>query len=143
MERNLALCILKLLADGRDPATGERYAAASPYQQPDVIRALCHAVSVLEAPAGREKKPAAGSGDNAGKPWAKEEDERLVAGFDAGETIEALAQAHGRSRLAIEARLAKFGKVPAPAATRFPTPRATEPQASYRVPSALAVGGYA
>ncbi len=138
MERDQAHRILKILADGRDPATGQPQAADSPYQQPEVIRALCHAVSALEAPAGRARKQGTASGDNAGKAWSKEEDERLVAGFDAGESAEALAQAHGRSRFAIEVRLAKFDKVPAPAATRFPTTRerATEPEASYRVPEA-------
>jgi hypothetical protein len=41
-----------------------------------------------------------------------------VAGFDAGQPIAALAVDHGRSRIAIEARLAKFGKVPMPAGVR-------------------------
>jgi hypothetical protein len=41
-----------------------------------------------------------------------------VADFDAGESIDALAAAHGRSRLAIEARLARFGRVPMPAGVR-------------------------
>jgi hypothetical protein len=41
-----------------------------------------------------------------------------VTGFDAGETIAVLATDHGRSRIAIEARLAKFGKVPMPAGVR-------------------------
>jgi hypothetical protein len=63
-----------------------------------------------------------------GKPWSSEEDEKLLAGFDAGETIPALAADHGRSRIAIEARLAKFGKVPMPAGVRSgkKTPHASD-----------------
>jgi hypothetical protein len=41
-----------------------------------------------------------------------------VTGFDAGQTIAALAADHGRSRIAIEARLARFGKVPMPTGVR-------------------------
>lgn len=73
-------------------------------------------------------KPARPLLSNAGKPWSTEEDERLVAEFDAGETIAALATDHGRSRIAIEARLAKFGKVPMPAGARSgkTTPHASD-----------------
>jgi hypothetical protein len=62
-----------------------------------------------------------------GKPWSPEEDEKLLASFEAGETIPALAADHGRSRIAIEARLAKFGKVPMPAGVRSgKTPHASD-----------------
>ena len=62
-----------------------------------------------------------------GKPWSTEEDENLVAGFDAGRTIAALAADHGRSRIAIEARLARFGKVPMPSGVRSgKTPHASD-----------------
>jgi hypothetical protein len=60
-------------------------------------------------------RPAAG---NSGKPWAKDEDERLLGAFDRGQSIDDLAGAHSRSRLAIEARLARFGRVPMPAGVR-------------------------
>jgi hypothetical protein len=72
-------------------------------------------------------KPARPLPSNAGKPWSKEEDEGLVAGFEAGQTIAALAADHGRSRIAIEARLARFGKVPMPAGVRGgQTPHASD-----------------
>ena len=62
-----------------------------------------------------------------GKPWSTEEDEKLVAGFDAGRTIAALAADHGRSRIAIEARLARFDKVPMPSGVRGgKTPHASD-----------------
>ncbi len=77
-------------------------------------------------------RPAPVGRGNAGKPWSKEEDEKLVAGFDAGQTVAALAAAHGRSRVAIEARLARFGKAPMPTGLRIAgSPRAAERTAAY------------
>ncbi len=135
MEHEQALAILKALAEGVDPATGARFAADTPWQRADTVRALHRAVAALEAAApaapAEAKRPASSRG-NAGKPWSKEEDEKLVAGFDAGQTVEALAAAHERSRFAIEARLARFGKVPMPTGLRIAgSPRAAERTASY------------
>jgi hypothetical protein len=120
MDHDQALSILQALSNGTDPFSGEPFPAASPYQHPDIVRALHQAVRALEAAVAAQKRQAArasGAG-NAGKPWTKDEDERLVAAFDAGRPIDELAVAHGRSRLAIEARLARFGKVPMPAGVR-------------------------
>jgi hypothetical protein len=120
MDHEKALSILQALSSGTDPFSGAAFPAASPYQHPDVVRALYQAVQALAAAAAAQKRQAAratGAG-NSGQPWAKDEDERLLAGFDAGQSIDALAAAHGRSRLAIEARLARFGKVPMPAGVR-------------------------
>jgi hypothetical protein len=133
MENEQALSILKTLAEGIDPATGERFPAGTPWQHADTVRALYRAIAALEAPArparAAAQRPGAG---NAGKPWSKEEDERLVASFEAGQTVDALAEAHGRSRFAIEARLARFGRVPMPAGLRIAgTPQASEPAARY------------
>jgi len=145
MDHSKALDVLKLLSDGNDPETGKPFPPNSPYQRPDIIRALFHAVRVLEsgatiseAPATNEKKPersARALPGNAGKPWSKEEDGRLTSSFDGGTSIEDLAAAHGRSKIAIEARLAKFGKVPMPAGVRGTNPNrvADSARASYVV----------
>ncbi len=120
MDHEQALAILHALSNGTDPFSGQPFPAASPYQHPDIVRALYQAVRALEGAARLEKRQAAratGAG-NSGKPWTKDEDERLVAAFDTGQSIDAIAAAHGRSRLAIEARLARFGKVPMPAGVR-------------------------
>lgn len=61
----------------------------------------------------------AGKGGNAGKAWTAEEDQRLAAAFDAGEDIGSLTKAHGRSRLALEIRLAKLGRLPMPEKTLY------------------------
>jgi len=148
MDHDKALTILKHLSDGNDPETGKPFPPDSAYQRPDVVRALFHAVRELENTPASEAKPASEAGSlpesavssrassgkpgrplpsNAGKPWSKEEDEGLVAGFEAGQTIAALAADHGRSRIAIEARLARFGKVPMPAGVRSgQTPHASD-----------------
>jgi hypothetical protein len=119
MDQDKALSILQALSAGTDPITGAPFPAASTYQHPDVVRALYQAVRALETAVAAQKRqaarPAAG---NSGKPWTKEEDDRLVAAFDKGTSIDDLAVAHARSRLAIEARLARFGRIPMPAGVR-------------------------
>jgi hypothetical protein len=113
-----ALATLQALANGTDPLTGAAFPADSPYQHPDTVRALYHAIRALEAGASRPKRSAPNQPSNSGKPWSPGEDAQLASAFDAGQPMEALAVAHGRSRFAIEARLAKLGKIPMPAGVR-------------------------
>jgi hypothetical protein len=126
MEREQTLRILNALANGVHPATGEQFAADSPYQHPDTVRALYAAVRALDengAPAGAIDRRPAPPQSGAGSRWSEEEEERLVTAFDAGRTIDALAQAHNRTRAAIEARLVRLGKLDASAVTtplRYP-----------------------
>src|SRR6185295_19959199 len=113
MEREHALRILNALANGVHPATGEKFAADSPYQHPDTVRALFEAMRAVEgggaqatAPAP-ERKPAlpqSGSGSR----WTPEEEQRLASAFDAGKTVDELARIHSRSRAGIEARLVRL-----------------------------------
>jgi len=127
MEQDKALSILKTLADGIDPATGEAFSFESPYQRPDTIRALFWAVQQLQTPAARPQKQATprpeGTPSNAGRPWSEEEDMQLGKAFEAGKTIEQLADVHKRSRFAVEARLVRLGKMAAPEGftPRYPT----------------------
>lgn len=48
---NIERClkIIKSLANGIDPFTGEKYASGSPYQHPETVRALFRAVEGLQA----------------------------------------------------------------------------------------------
>ena len=104
--------ILQALAEGTHPYTGEVFPKDSAYQHPEVVRALFHAVSALkpvEKPPHRHGLP-----ENAGKPWKKDEDQELIKAFEAGMNIKALAEKHKRTPVSIEARLAKFGKIPWP-----------------------------
>ena len=120
MENAAALNIIQQLANGIDPHSGEVFRADSPYQHPDTVRALFAAVRALEAKSAPRQR-ATGSGNvpqNAGKPWSGDEYNALVAAFDAGRQIPELAAEHQRSRFAIEARLAKLGKIEPPANMR-------------------------
>ena len=120
MEKAAALNIIQQLANGIDPHSGEVFRADSPYQHPDTVRALFTAVRALEAQSSPRQR-AAGAEDapqNAGKPWSSAEDEALARAFDAGKQIPELAAEHQRSRFAIEARLAKLGKIEPPANMR-------------------------
>ena len=56
MERSNALRIINSLANGVNPATGEIFAADSPYQHPDTVRALFEAVRALDAPESRSTR---------------------------------------------------------------------------------------
>jgi hypothetical protein len=135
MEKADALKIIQQLASGIDPHSGEVFRADSPYQNPDTVRALFFALHALEgepAPKQRAAVNAPGAPQNAGKPWSDEEDRMLAAAFDSGKQIPELATAHGRSRFAIEARLAKLGKIAPPPNMR--APRAASDRATYTVP---------
>jgi len=122
MEAAKTIEILKALAEGIDPGTGEHYPAGSPYQHPDTVRALFAAIHGLENAAPRPAKTDAPRPDksdrpapeNAGRPWSQEEDSRLGQAYDSGKSVEELAQVHKRSKWAIESRLARMGKIPAP-----------------------------
>ena len=146
MEAARSVEILKSLADGIDPGSGKPFAADSAYQHPDTVRALFFAIRALEqyapqAPsqqvAGQDKPRTDKSGKSApgkaGQPWSEEEDTRLGTAYDSGQSIEELALTHQRSKWAIEARLARMGKIPAPP-SRFPArnPSANEPTARYQ-----------
>ena len=61
MDEARALTIVSALANGVNPLTGELFAIDSPYQSPDVIRAMYCAVRALEA-AGRRRTRGQGAG---------------------------------------------------------------------------------
>jgi len=105
-----ALQIVRALASGVDPSSGEAYPPQSPYQNPDTVRALFIATRALERAAEWEQRrrrlPA-----NAGNPWSEEEDARLATGFDAGKSALELGREHQRTLASIQARLVKIGKL--------------------------------
>ena len=106
MEVSQALKIIRILADGVDPTTGEVLDDESPYQNPQVIRALFMAVKALEKIEARQKRertlPA-----NAGMSWSDEEDKQLVSDFKQGVSINDLSRKHQRTKGSIESRLVK------------------------------------
>ena len=111
MEDARALTIVTALASGVNPLTGELFAADSPYQSPDVIRALYIAVRALEAAGRRRTRGPGAASSNAGKPWSDAEDRQLLSAFDNGQPLAELAQTHGRTRGGIQARLIRHGRL--------------------------------
>lgn len=108
MELQQARAIVNTLAQGVHPVTGEVMPADSPYNEPQVIRALFEVVRALdEKPAPARRLP-----PNAGKPWSGEEDAKLDAVFASGADLKPLALELGRTTFALEARLVKLGKLP-------------------------------
>jgi hypothetical protein len=115
MQLDAALPIVRALADGVNPVTGEAYPDHSPYAEPRTLRALYSAVDLMQKEVEREKRrerlPA-----NFGKPWTEGEDRTLTAGFDAGMPVVELARKHERTHSSIRLRLEKLGKIdPTPA----------------------------
>jgi hypothetical protein len=105
-----ALGIIKALADGVDPVSGEVFPADSPYQNALTIRALFMAVDALEAVVKKNNRKSI-LPERAGKSWEKTESDLLVQKFDEGMTVGELAKEHKRTRGAIESQLAKLGKI--------------------------------
>ena len=115
MQLDAALPIVRALADGVNPVTGEAYPNESPYAEPRTLRALYTAVDYLQKEVEREKRrerlPA-----NFGKPWTEDEDRQLVVEFDAGMPMHEMGRRHLRTQSSIRLRLEKLGKIePSPA----------------------------
>ncbi|HEY4369902.1 MAG TPA: hypothetical protein VGN07_21885 [Steroidobacteraceae bacterium] len=108
MDDAKAQALIAALANGVNPLTGEVFPADSPYQAPDLIRALYAAGRALEAKS--RTRPRIGQ-PNAGKQWSEEEERSLLAEFDRGRALAELSQIHGRSLIGIQARLEKHGRL--------------------------------
>jgi hypothetical protein len=110
MQLDAALPIVRALADGVNPFTGEAYPDHSPYAEPRALRALYSAIDLMSRELEREKRksrlPA-----NFGKPWSEGEDHALAAVFDAGAPMVEIARKHARTVSSIRLRLEKLGKV--------------------------------
>jgi hypothetical protein len=115
MQLDAALPIVRALADGVNPITGEAYPEQSPYAEPRTLRALYSAVDLMQREVERERRrerlPA-----NFGKPWSEGEDKSLAGAYDAGVGMSELARKHERTQSSIRLRLEKLGKIaPSPA----------------------------
>src|SRR3954469_8365210 len=110
MEANQALAVVRSLANGVCPESGEVFAAESPYQRPLVVRALYEAASALERQERFDRRKAQLPAMT-GKPWSESEDRKLLAAFDAGRALPELAAAHERTMGSLRARLLKYGRI--------------------------------
>jgi hypothetical protein len=100
---NTALTILKALADGANPFTGQVFPHNSVYQHPEVVRALFTAVEALER-SQRRRERSKHLPERAGTPWTAEEDQRLSREFDGGKSVIELAKACRADRGGAERR---------------------------------------
>jgi len=102
--------ILKALADGINPLTGEVLSPADSCNQPVIIRALYTAVAELEK-AEKKNKVQQNLPENAGKPWSPEDDEMLCRMYDQGCSSSEICASFKRTKGAIASRLARLGKI--------------------------------
>ena len=110
MESAQALAVVRSLANGVDPESGEVFPADSAYQRPLVVRALYEAAAALER-SERFQRRKAQLPQKTGEPWTEDEDRKLLAAFDSGRALQELAAAHERTMGAVRARLLKYGRI--------------------------------
>ncbi|MBE6954386.1 MAG: hypothetical protein E7449_00555 [Ruminococcaceae bacterium] len=102
MDHARAMEIIRSLANGVDPTTGEVFPAESVYNSPEIIRALFYALEQMNCAAANPLR-------NAGKPWTDIEDAKLYDEFDSKMRVSDIAKEHGRTYKAIESRLERLG----------------------------------
>jgi hypothetical protein len=113
MDITAARFIVKTLAQGIDPTTGEVFPADSPYNEPRVIRALFKVIELAWPPGRsklslderRQRNIERGMPRNAGLPWSEDARAAVADGFRNGRTIRELATELERSLTAINAEL--------------------------------------
>jgi hypothetical protein len=110
MDAAQALAVVRSLANGVDPESGEVFPVESPYQRPQVVRALYEAASALERIERFERRKAQLPAKT-GEAWSEDEDRKLLAAFDSGRALQELAAAHERTMGAVRARLLKYGRI--------------------------------
>jgi hypothetical protein len=106
MEIQEALRIMRALADGVNPETGQALMADAVYQDAPVVQAFHRAVGALEYLQERERSKRTPPG-NTGKSWPRAEDQQVceeLRGID----FQQIAKTHKRSIGSIIARLVKL-----------------------------------
>lgn len=117
MEIREAQSIVKNLAEGVDPNTGEVFAPDSPYNEPRIIRALFTVHDFvrqarkprMSADEKHQENLDLGRPRNYGMPWTDDSRSQVAKGFEDGKTIEELATTHERTQGAIRAELIRQG----------------------------------
>ncbi|MEA3356808.1 MAG: hypothetical protein U9Q23_05715 [Candidatus Bipolaricaulota bacterium] len=132
MEITKAKKIVEALANGIDPITGEVFPKDSPYNHPDIIRALFSILHKFQNIKSKNKRSLEdkqrenienGRPRNAGLPWNDRMKEDLAIGFKAGVSVDQLAGKLERTRGAIIAELKKQGLITAEEAVNDPAAR--------------------
>lgn len=107
MELEEAIKIIRALADGVNPETGEVLPDNSVCRAPQPVKALNRALGALTTQLERERNRP----QNARKTWTRAEDEQVCEELRLGNDFNQIAKIHSRSVPAIVARLIKLGKV--------------------------------
>ena len=101
--------IIRTLADGIDPTTGEVLSADHVCNRADVIRALHVAEQALQKDLNR---PEDGPWHKEyGKVWSQQEVDLLIKFFDKHYTVAQISKQLGRSESGIRAKLVRLGKI--------------------------------
>jgi len=118
MEIQEAIRMIRALADGVNPDTGEILTEDSICRNPKAVMALNRALAALVTQQQRElKKPG-----SAGKYWERAEDEQVCEELRKGMDFNEIAKTHHRTVPSIVARLVKLGKiVPDKSGSLFPS----------------------
>lgn len=110
MDATQALAVVRSLANGVDPESGEVFPPDSAYQRPQIVRSLYEAAAALEKQERFERRKSQMPAKT-GSPWSEDEDRKLLAGFDAGRALQELASSHQRTMGSVRARLLKYGRI--------------------------------
>lgn len=100
--------IIKSLADGVNPLTGEVISKYDVCNQVEIVRAL---YCVLNALDDEETKPKKNLPENAGKPWTSDEDSVLTGEFKTGLKPSEIAVLHKRTQGSIQSHLVRLGLI--------------------------------
>ncbi|MBS1849514.1 MAG: hypothetical protein JST79_01265 [Acidobacteria bacterium] len=114
MEIQEALKIVRAMANGVNPETGEAVPPDSCYRRDPVIKAMNRAIGALLAAEERERNRPS----NAGKYWSRSEDAKVCEELRNGMELQQIAKLHSRSVGSIVARLVRLGKISPPPASR-------------------------
>jgi hypothetical protein len=117
MENQAALTIMRALASGMNPETGEKLEAESICRRPQIVKVLNRALgALLQLEQREQRKPA-----QAGRYWSREEDAQVCAEVRRGIDFHEIAKSHNRTVPSIVARLVKLGEIrPGPSRTPMP-----------------------
>lgn len=96
--------IISALAEGVDPTTGEVLPDNSVCNKGEIIRAFYAVLNHLD-----DKKPKKNLPANAGKPWAREDENLLVNLFHSGSSKKDICKTLQRTESGVAARLVHLG----------------------------------
>lgn len=117
MEIREAQSLVKTLAQGIDPNSGEVFAPDSPYNEPNIIRALFTVYDFVRQARKpritddekRRENLELGRPRNHGLPWTDDARSQVAHDFENGKTVEELAATLERTQGAIRAELIRQG----------------------------------